>query len=114
MIRFSPMRRTGVRSTVSAAVIATAVVALTPACTDAPRVVSRPVDAAAPLLPVTVDAGLCTERHNVKPDLVPAQVLVVFDRSGSMGAAFGKGTRFSVAASILGEFLTFYDARMEF
>lgn len=43
-----------------------------------------------------------------------ADVLLLFDRSGSMSAGFGSGTRYSVEAAILKELVTDYDDRIRF
>lgn len=43
-----------------------------------------------------------------------ADVLIAFDRSGSMSAAFGDGTRYSVEASLLKDLLPVYDDKIRF
>jgi hypothetical protein len=58
--------------------------------------------------------AICTEQDDLPFDPVPADVLVLFDRSESMAAAFGEGTRYGAAAALLKELLPAYDERIRF
>ncbi len=66
---------------------------------------------------VSPDGGppACSE-NPVIPSLVPraVDVLILFDRSGSMSAAFGSGTRYSVEAGLLDELLPVYEDKIQF
>lgn len=64
------------------------------------------VDAAAPLCGHPI-ASLPVALH-------PADVLLLFDRSGSMVTEFGSGTRFSVEAGLLDQLVARYEARLRF
>src|SRR5215213_8491501 len=57
---------------------------------------------------------ICTYRDDLTFVPVPADVMVLFDRSESMAAAFGEGTRYGVAAALLKELLPAYDERIRF
>src|SRR5262245_28242923 len=43
-----------------------------------------------------------------------ADVLVLFDRSGSMGTEFGGGTRYSVESDLVGDFVETYQDKIRF
>jgi hypothetical protein len=45
---------------------------------------------------------------------VPVDLMLMFDRSESMAAAFGEGTRYGVAAGMLNELVPAYDRRIRF
>src|SRR4051812_11535768 len=61
-----------------------------------------------------VDGPTCTEWHPLPFQRIPADVLVVFDRSESMITAFGTGTRYSVVAGELGDLVDVYQDKLSF
>jgi hypothetical protein len=56
----------------------------------------------------------CTYRDPLQFSPVPVDLMVLFDRSESMAAAFGDGTRYGVAAGLLNELLPAYEQRIRF
>ena len=58
--------------------------------------------------------ALCTDVEDLVFTPVPVDLMVLFDRSESMGAAFGEGTRYGVAAGLLNEVVPAYDRRIRF
>jgi hypothetical protein len=56
----------------------------------------------------------CSAEEAVPLDPVPADVLILLDRSGSMGTAFGAGTRYDAVASTLAEVVAAYGQHVRF
>jgi hypothetical protein len=57
---------------------------------------------------------ICTAPTPEPVSLHTADVLILFDRSESMSAAFGEGTRYGVEAETLAALLPLYDGRLRF
>ncbi len=66
------------------------------------------------VVPSGLGPPLCTHVTSLPVATRPADVLILFDRSGSMNAAFGDGTRFSVEAELLKELLPHYEDKLRF
>jgi hypothetical protein len=56
----------------------------------------------------------CTERTVIALDPRPADILVLFDRSGSMDTAMGSGTRYQTVAGLLTDLVQTYAAHVRF
>jgi hypothetical protein len=61
-----------------------------------------------------VAARLCTKTESLPFKPLVTDMLILFDRSGSMSAGFGDGTRYGVEAELLGQLLPVYDDKIRF
>jgi len=78
-----------------------------------------PADAALDPHPPGLDGGAptalaCSVPRTVRLNLVPADVLLLLDRSGSMDTAFGSGTRHEAVASLLTQVVADHGKRVRF
>jgi hypothetical protein len=62
----------------------------------------------------TSERRVCTEVEDLRFDPVPVDVMVLFDRSESMGVAFGAGTRHGALTELLQSLLPGYQQRIRF
>ncbi len=64
----------------------------------------------------TTDGGryLCRDPRPLPIVATPADVLLLFDRSGSMNTEFGGSTRYAAAAALLGDLVGAYQGRLRF
>jgi hypothetical protein len=74
-----------------------------------------PTDLGLPDLPEAAgDRLVCTQKENLVFEPIPVDMLILFDRSASMAAEFGDGTRFSVESKLLATLLPGYENRIRF
>ena len=60
------------------------------------------------------DSSWCIDPINTLPEPKPADILILFDRSGSMDVALESGTRYQMALSLLSDLVTTYTSHVRF